>query len=141
MELNEAMKAALEIVKAQAGARPMTEEEITSMVRNVAAGISAAASGEAAVNCEAGSSAPAMDPKKAITENHVTCLCCGKKFKVLTKKHLAVHGLTPEEYRAKYGYKKTQALAAKALVRERRKKMKEMALWLRRKKPAVEAQQ
>jgi len=127
------LQSALEIVKAQAGSRPMTEDEILSMVRTVASGISAITSGQP-VPGVAESAAPVMDPKKAIKESSVTCLECGKAFKVITKKHLASHGLTPEEYRAKYGYKKGTALAAKSLVRERRKKMQSMELWKRRKK-------
>ena len=58
------------------------------------------------------------------------------KFKVITRKHLASHGLTPEEYKEKYGYKKTQTLACKALARERRTKMNDMKLWERRAKKA-----
>lgn len=136
MELNDATKAALEIVKAQAGARTMTEDEIVSMVQRISASITAMASG---VITSVESTAPAMDPTKAVKENSVVCLECGKAFKVITKKHLLSHGLTPDEYRAKYGYKKGAALAAKSLQRERRKKMKEMRLWERRtKKPAAE---
>ncbi len=129
------LKAALEIVKAQASVRTMTDEEITSMLKSVAAGIQAAA-GEEPVPAE--SSAPVMDPAKAVKESSVICLECGKAFKVLTKKHLAAHGLDPEAYRAKYGYKKGAPLAAKSLQRERRKKMKDMRLWERRRKPAAE---
>lgn len=128
------LKAALEIVKAQASVRTMTDEEITSMLKNVAAGIQAVADAEAA---PAEAATPAMDPAKAVKENSVVCLECGKAFKVLTKKHLAAHGLTPEEYRSKYGYKKGAPLAAKALQRERRKKMKDMRLWERRRKPSA----
>ena len=127
MERQEAMKEALEIVKAQASVRTMSEDEITSMIASVAAGIMSI-EGPAPVEEQP----PLMNPAKAIKEASITCLECGKPFKVLTKKHLAHHGLTPEEYRAKYGYKKTQALACKALSRERRKKMKEMKLWERR---------
>jgi predicted transcriptional regulator len=75
---------------------------------------------------------PAVDPKKAIREKSVICLECGKSFKVLTKKHLASHGLTPEEYKEKWGYKKGTSLVAKALARERRRKMKDMKLWEKR---------
>jgi predicted transcriptional regulator len=75
-----------------------------------------------------------MDPKKAIKEKSVTCLECGKSFKILTKKHLATHGLAPEEYKEKWGYKKNTPLVCKSLQRERRKKMKEMRLWEKRKK-------
>jgi predicted transcriptional regulator len=116
--MEEYLKAALEIVKAQASVRTMTDDEITSMLRNVAAGIQAAAEAEAAPTDAA---TPAMDPSKAVKESSVVCLECGKSFKVLTKKHLAAHNLTPEEYRTKYGYKKGAPLAAKSLQRERRK--------------------
>ncbi len=63
------------------------------------------------------------DPKKAILEKAVVCLECGKKFKVLTTKHLAQHGLTPEEYMEKWGFKKTQSLIANGLARQRKQKM------------------
>ena len=76
---------------------------------------------------------PPVDPKKAIREKSVICLECGKKFKVLTKKHLATHGLTPAEYKDKWGFKKTQALVDKSLARARKNKMQEMQLWKRRK--------
>jgi len=125
------LQSALEIVKAQASARPMTEDEIISMVKAVASGIAVIVGGQALPAHEENGT-PVMDPKKAIKESSVTCLECGKSFKVITSKHLAHHGLTPEAYKVKYGYKKTQALAAKSLVRARRAKMKDMKLWERR---------
>ncbi|GAA4113188.1 MucR family transcriptional regulator [Aminobacter aganoensis] len=46
---------------------------------------------------------PAVNPKRSILPDYIICLEDGKKFKSL-KRHLAVHfGLTPEEYRAKWG--------------------------------------
>ena len=59
---------------------------------------------------------------------------CGKSFRVLTKRHLATHDLTPEAYREKWGYKKGTSLVAKFLARECRKKMQDMQLWEKRKK-------
>ncbi|MGE4299520.1 MAG: MucR family transcriptional regulator [Desulfovibrionaceae bacterium] len=125
------LKEALEIVKAQASVRNMTEEEITSMVKKLSDGIRNI-SEEGGVSEEAPSSA--QDAKKAIKEKSITCLECGKSFKILTKKHLATHGLTPEEYREKWGYKKGMPMVCKALQRERRKKMKDMKLWEKRTK-------
>ncbi|GFM35247.1 MucR family transcriptional regulator [Desulfovibrio subterraneus] len=123
------LKEALEIVKAQASVRTMTEEEITTMVKKLADGIKAISEG-----CAAGDDTDTveMDPKKAIKEKTITCVECGKSFKILTKKHLATHGLTVEEYREKCGYKKGTPLVCKSLQRERRKKMKDMKLWERR---------
>ena len=129
--MDDYLQSALEIVKAQASARPMTEDEIISMVRSVANGIASVSTGQTAPS-EAATAAPAMAPKKAIKESSVTCLECGKSFKVITKKHLASHGLTSDEYRAKYGYKKGTGLACKSLVRNRRAKMQDMRLWERK---------
>jgi len=139
MDQNEIMRHATDIVRIQAGIKEMTAEEITDMLTKVARGIEAAAGGGVAA-CDP-DEGPAMDAKKSIRETSVTCLECGKRFKVLTKKHLATHGLTPDEYRAKYGMKKGQPLACKALARERRKKMGEMKLWERRHKPETPVQQ
>ncbi|WP_018126032.1 MucR family transcriptional regulator [Desulfovibrio oxyclinae] len=126
--MEEYLKQALEIVKAQASVRTMTEEEITSMVQKIANGIQGIAEGNAPEEEEA----PACDPQKALREKSVICCVCGKSFKILTKKHLATHDLTPAEYREKFGYKKNAPLVCKSLQRERRKKMKEMQLWKKR---------
>lgn len=127
--MDEYLKEALEIVKAQAGVRTMAEEELTSMVQKLASGIKAVAEGgEVGVEDEA-----SVDPKKAIREKAILCCVCGKSFKILTKKHLGTHDLTTEEYREKFGYKKKLPLVCKSLQRERRKKMKEMELWTKRK--------
>jgi predicted transcriptional regulator len=127
------LKEALEIVKAQASVRTMTSEEITSMVQKIGSDLQALSEG----TMEKESQEPAVDPKKAIREKSVVCLECGKSFKVLTKKHLASHGLTPEEYKEKWGYKKGTSLVAKGLARERRKKMKDMKLWEKRRSAKV----
>ena len=113
------IKEALEIVKAQASVRNMSEEEITSMVKKLADGIKSISDGEI-VSIE--KPEITIDPKKAIKEKTITCLESGKSFKILTKKHLAKYGLTPDEYREKWGYKKGTPLVCKALQRERRKK-------------------
>ena len=54
------LQSALDIVKAQASARPMTEDEIVSMVRSVANGIAALSTGQIAAS-EAESAAPAQN--------------------------------------------------------------------------------
>ncbi|WP_027184282.1 MucR family transcriptional regulator [Desulfovibrio inopinatus] len=131
--MEEHVQQALEIVKAQASVRNMTEDEITSMVKKLAQGIQAINDGvelqEQKLNNE-----PPVDPKKAIREKSIVCLESGKSFKILTKRHLAKFGLTPEEYREKWGYAKKMPLVCKELQRERRKKMKDMKLWEKRAK-------
>ncbi len=129
--MDEYVKEALDIVKAQAGVRNMTEDEITSMVQSVADRLRSVH--EPGAEAQGQKQAQTVDPKKAIKEKSVVCLECGKSFKILSKRHLATHGLTPQEYKEKWGYKKNQSLVAKALSRPRRTKMQEIQIWTKRK--------
>lgn len=128
--MDDFLKEALDIVKAQATVRTMTEEEILSMVGTLCKGIRSI--GESTTEGEDVAAVPTTDPKKAIREKSIICLESGKTFKVLTKRHLAKFGLTPDEYREKWGYAKKLPLVCKELQRQRRKKMKDMKLWEKR---------
>ena len=131
--MEEYVQEALNIVKAQASVRTMSEEEITSMVQSLSQQLKGIVDGNGAQAAEEKPQEPAVDPKNAIREKAVVCLECGKKFKVISKKHLAQHDLTPEEYKEKWGFKKNQSLVTKELARQRKQKMQEMQLWKRRK--------
>ncbi|UCI19280.1 MucR family transcriptional regulator [Mesorhizobium sp. B2-1-8] len=55
---------------------------------------------------------PATNPKRSVTPDYIICLEDGKKFKSL-KRHLAVHyGLTPHDYREKWGLKPDYPMVA-----------------------------
>lgn len=120
------MQQAIEIARAQAGVRPMTAAEIASYVSELVQTLGNV------MNPEDAKPSPAVDPKSSIGESYVTCLECGKKYKVIGNRHLKSHGLTTESYKEKWGLKKDVSLAAKSLVRTRRKKMLDMRLWERK---------
>lgn len=46
---------------------------------------------------------PAVPIKKSITPDYIVCLEDGKRFKSLKRYLDRVHGMTPDEYRAKWG--------------------------------------
>ena len=127
--MDDYLKNALEIAKAQASVRVMSEYEITSMVRTLSSNLRDLEDG---TYKQPEVAAPTISPEKSIKEKSVTCLECGKQFKILTRKHLAQHDLDADSYREKYGMKKNAPLVCKELQRERRKKMKEMKLWEKR---------
>ncbi len=131
--MEEHVRQALEIVKAQAGFRIMAEEEISSMVRALSIAISRMAG--YAENGEAGQHPDRLVADRTPRDNAIICLECQNAYKMLTRKHLASHGLTPVEYREKWGYAKSAPLVCKALQRLRRKKMKDMRLWEKRQRP------
>ena len=72
--------------------------------------------------------APPIDPKKSIQRNYIINLEDGKKYKQLTARTLAKFGLTPAEYRKKWGFSPRQPLAAKSLSAKRRKTAKALGL-------------
>ena len=72
--------------------------------------------------------APPVDPKKSIQRNYIINLEDGKKYKQLTARTLAKFGLSPAEYRKKWGFSPRQPLAAKSLSAKRRKTAKALGL-------------
>ncbi len=121
------LKKALGLVKAQASVRVMSEDEMLNMLKNLALGIKKLHQEDFDAP-----NANEIDPKTAVKERSITCLECGKSFRVITKKHLLKHELSPDEYREKYDYKRNMPLVCKSLQRSRRKKMQEMKIWERR---------
>ena len=132
--MDDYLKEALEIVRAQAKVRIMTAQEIVTMVQNLVVGLKAVVQGFSPSAPVEDASGRPLDAKKAIREKSIVCMESGKSMKVITKRHLAKFGLTPDEYRAKWGYPKDMPLVCKELQRARRKKMQDMRLWERRKK-------
>lgn len=66
-----------------------------------------------------GKATPAVSLDKAVSEDKVTCLCCGKSFKML-KRHLgSEHGLSETEYRAMFDLPADFPLVAPAYSRKK----------------------
>ncbi len=130
MAKSELVQLALDIARAQVGVRPMSAAEVAAYVSELTDALDACLHpGE---RPRTAAPAAAAAPRNSIGENYVTCLECGRKFKVMSSRHLMTHGLTVSEYKEKWGIKKGTSLAAKSLVRLRRRKMQEMRLWERR---------
>ncbi len=131
--MDDYLKMAFEMVKAQATTRPMTTTEMMAMAQELAAGMKALSAGGCEAAAAPETAAPSVvDAKKSIKEKSVTCLVCGRSMKLLTAKHLASHDLDKKSYLEKFGLKKGTALAAKGLTRARKEKMLSMELWKRK---------
>ena len=71
---------------------------------------------------------PAVNPKKSVHEDFIICLEDGKKFKSL-KRHIGVHyGMTPDEYREKWGLDPSYPMVAPAYAAARSALAKKMGL-------------
>jgi predicted transcriptional regulator len=67
-------------------------------------------------------------PAKSIQNRYVVNLEDGRKYRMLTSRTLARFGLTPREYRVKWGLPPGQPLLAKSLLVTRRKTARELGL-------------
>ncbi len=77
---------------------------------------------------------PAVTIKKSVTPNYVICLECGRKAQML-KRHLSLaHGLTPEEYRQKWGLPSNYPIVAPKYARQRSEIAKKRGLGRKPKK-------
>lgn len=71
---------------------------------------------------------PAVPIKKSVTDQYIICLEDGKKLKML-KRHLrTAYGLTPEEYRARWGLPKDYPMVAPAYAETRSELAKAIGL-------------
>ena len=90
----------------------------------------------AATEAEPHKWSPAVPVKKSISQEELTCLCCGEKFKSL-KRHLqTAHQLTPEGYKAAFDLKSDYPLVAPAYAARRSDLAKSLGLG---RKPKVQA--
>lgn len=89
-----------DIVSAYVANNAVGAAELPGLIGQVHMSIASLASGVPAVREEL---KPAVPVKKSVTADYIICLEDGKKFKSL-KRHLgSAYGMTPDEYRAKWG--------------------------------------
>ncbi|MEI7607183.1 MAG: MucR family transcriptional regulator [Rhodospirillaceae bacterium] len=91
-----------EIVSAYVSKNTIPALEIPALINSVYQSLTTLGSSPAAVVAPE-ELRPAVSVKKSVTPDYIVCLEDGKKLKML-KRHLnTAYGLTPDEYRAKWG--------------------------------------
>lgn len=71
---------------------------------------------------------PAVSVRKSLASNdHIISMIDGKPYKTL-RRHLSTHGLTPEEYRARYNLRSDYPMVAPAYSEARRAMAKKIGL-------------
>lgn len=74
---------------------------------------------------------PAVDPKNSIHDEYLVCLEDGKHLKVLKRYLREVYGLTPEEYREKWGLPDDYPMVCPSYSRQRSSLAKDQGLGVR----------
>lgn len=124
-----------DIVAAYVSNNPVPVTELPGLIANVHLALLQQAATPAQEDSEP--KKPAVPIKKSVTPDYIVCLEDGKQFKSL-KRHLSTHhGLTPDEYRTKWGLPADYPLVAPNYAAARSALAKSMGLG-RKPKPAEE---
>ena len=123
-----------EIVSAYIRHNSLRSSEIPALIHAVSNKLEQIMSGQLA-EVPAQAQQPAVPIKKSVTNDHIVCLEDGKKFKSL-KRHLRVeHGMTPEQYRAKWELPNSYAMIASDYATRRSELAKSIGLGQRKREP------
>jgi predicted transcriptional regulator len=99
-------------------------------------GLTGSGSSSAEEQSQARSPAPAVTVRKSLaSKEQIISLIDGKPYKTL-KRHLANHGLTPAQYRERYGLKPDYPMVAPAYAERRRDLAKSIGLGRKRSQPS-----
>lgn len=129
---------AAEIIQAQASVGQMSAEQIeVSLMRTFSTLQKMQRAEEKGILLDKGGAeetlaeeavSPKKEPRESIQDDRIVCLECGTEMRQLTTKHLSSHGLTPREYKKKWGFSLKQPLSAKSLTKARSKAAKKRGL-------------
>ncbi|MEJ6784940.1 MucR family transcriptional regulator [Aminobacter sp. Piv2-1] len=124
-----------DVVSAYVSNNPVPVAELPSLISNVHSALQQQTAAPAQEASEP--QKPAVPIKKSVTPDYIICLEDGKQFKSL-KRHLSTHhGLSPDEYRAKWGLPADYPLVAPNYAAARSALAKSMGLG-RKPKPVEE---
>jgi len=122
----ELLKLVSEIVAAYVSNNPVPVSELPSMIKSVhqtLGGLTVGGSGDVLTTQK-----PSVPVKKSITPEYLICLEDGKKLKMLKRYLRSRYGLTPDQYRAKWGLAADYPMVASNYAAQRSEFAKKIGL-------------
>jgi len=101
-EASQSIELAAEIVAAFVAHNSLPIAELPGLIQATHAALERLASGQVDAALQVEKKEPAVSIRKSLTPDFLVCLDDGKKFKSL-RRHLASLGMTPDQYRDKWG--------------------------------------
>lgn len=113
-----------DIVAAHVSNNSVGVDDVPALIRNVYGALSGL--GAAPVNEE--KPEPAVSIRSSVKNDHLVCLEDGKKMKMLKRHLMTDHGMTPAEYRSRWGLGADYPMVAPDYAEKRRTLAKEIGL-------------
>lgn len=125
VDRSELLALTAEIVAAHVGNNAVGGAEVAGLIQSVFDTLGGLAADEPATAAE---QAPAVPIRRSVTTDHIVCLEDGKKLKMLKRHLMTDQGLTPEQYRAKWGLRPDYPMVAPAYSVQRQALAKQIGL-------------
>ena len=124
---------AAEIVAAFVSNNPLPKGELPALIHAVHSAVERLAAEPESAPPQVEAKTPAVPIRRSITPDFLICLDDGKRFKSL-RRHLAGHGLTPEQYRQKWNLPSDYPMVAPNYAARRSALAKKLGLGQSRRK-------
>lgn len=100
---------------------PMPAEDVPAFVESVSRALAEVGTpGTAPVQISVPTEDPAVPIEESVTENAIFCLECGREMRSLRRHLRDAHGLSPEQYRSRWGLPKDYPMVAPTYSMQRR---------------------
>jgi len=116
---------AAQIVASYVGNHKVPADEIPALLDDVHKALVRVARG---THASRDSSKPAVPPARSITRDYIVCLEDGQKFKSLRRHLKSRYGMSPEQYRAKWGLAADYPMVAPSYAAKRSALARKMGL-------------
>ena len=113
-----------DIVAAHVSNNNVAIEDVPALIKNVYGALASLS----AVDEEEEMPEPAVSIRASIKPDHVVCLEDGKKMKMLKRHLMTDHGMTPDEYRARWNLPADYPMVAPEYAEKRRVLAKQIGL-------------
>ncbi len=126
---DELLRMTTQVVSAYVGNNAVNENQIPDVIQSVYGSLEGLTNGGDSAPT---SQKPAVPIKKSVTPDHIICLEDGKKLKMLKRYLRTTHGMTPDEYRAKWGLQADYPMVAPNYAKQRSAFAKQIGLGKRK---------
>jgi predicted transcriptional regulator len=126
---DELLRLTTKIVSAYVRHNVLVDTQITDVIQSVYGSIENLTNGHSESQTR---QKPAVPIKRSITPDHIICLEDGKQLKMLKRYLRTSYGMTPEEYRLKWGLPADYPMVAPNYAKKRSAFAKEIGLGKRR---------
>ena len=129
VEYNDLLALTADIVSSHVANNSVAVNDLPQLIQNVFATLSSLARAEPEPEPK---QEPAVPIRQSVKPDYLVCLEDGKKLKMLKRHLMTAYGLTPDEYRAKWGLPADYPMVAPNYAEARRQLAKQIGLGTKR---------